>query len=159
MLDFNNFSNIERSEFAFKRYPKKSCGEKILFEILVSPREKFVAKFSEAEFQKLLMRKKCETENYYFFGEEDIKGEISIYEILHDAIPLCSTLDGFFEKSEKSKYKEKEDYPIGLAGGEIILGEPRKKSIYVNLESINKKIGGAYIIKNEEKNYISLEQF
>ncbi|MCD6398419.1 MAG: hypothetical protein J7L08_00680, partial [Candidatus Aenigmarchaeota archaeon] len=80
------------SEFALRKYPTKPPEDRILFEILIpnnkkikESREKFYAKFDEANLINLIFGDKIKIpiEKCNFFNVPE--GDITVYEIIHDA--------------------------------------------------------------------------
>ncbi|MCD6579089.1 hypothetical protein J7L48_06405, partial [bacterium] len=87
------------------------------------------------------------------------EGNITVYEIVHDAIPLTESLSDFFSKNPNSKYKNlpNEKYPLGLAGGNIKINQNYEKSAWFSLRDCGWNIGGYYSLE-EEKDFINIKK-
>ena len=154
------------SEFALRKYPTKPPEDRILFEILIpnnkkikESREKFYAKFDETNLINLIFGDKIKIpiEKCNFFNIPE--GNITVYEIVHDAIPLTESLSDFFSKNPNSKYKNlpNEKYPLGLAGGNIKINQIREKYAWFSLRDCGWNIGGYYSLE-EEKDFINIKK-
>lgn len=160
MLQLDKFLDLRTTNFAFKLYKQK---EKVFFEILTSIDERFVCKLNPNQFDDLVDKvevtvkeKEDGKNNYYFFDKTNVKEDISIYEIIHDAVPETR----FFHKHENSKYNTPErmhEYPIGLSGGVMILTK-KNPALEFALIDFNEKVSGEYILKPINDGSISIKR-
>jgi len=151
-----HLSSISDSEFALKRYPDKGM---ILFEILLNDYEKLLARMTVYDYADLVARnKRISLSELGLFTSKMIQGNMTIREILHDAITIKPDLSSFFVQNENSKYKDKLGlYPMGIAGGRIEILDKNEQEIKYRLDDLAKLgISGIYrtYIKDERLDMI-----
>lgn len=133
-------SLFEEKEFSVMAYP----DGRTLFKILLDKKTQFTAEIPKAK--KLGERKTILLFNH-LFKNEMVKGNISMEEIMHDALPKAG-LENFFKPSQESIYK---DPPIGKHGGYLIFEKCYPLTLKLKDFGREENISGRYKVQNTKK--------
>ena len=164
---FQSVKKKQATRFAFHKYPayKNKITEEIIPRVLLKidigssngEKREFTARMTEKEYYDLFQ--KGYTTAYFsgIFRESYIKGDITMDETMHDAIPTSPSLKkaGVFTPHKTSPYWDKEkdfpgdDYPRGLHYGQITYSETEEikkdngtsfKSLEFRFRDVNKEL-------------------
>lgn len=108
----------EELEFSVLRYFKP---DRTLLKVLLNEDTQFVAELTAYSWYNwasdLINSKEIELLYHKLFTKNEIIGNISMREILHDAKPAETALSEFFKPNENSAYKG--NYPTGINCGKV----------------------------------------
>jgi len=131
----------KRLEFSVMQYFDVN---RVLLKILFDDYAQFTAEIRPAEFIHRI-NKPIELLYHKLFDKSRIRGNISLKEILHDALPGEDSLRDFFKPHPNSAHKDR--YPLGLNGGYVVLnGLPNGFLMDVEDLSEKRNMSGTYSI-------------
>lgn len=142
----------EYTQFACKNYPDKKL---IYFEIFINKDAKLVCKIEPKMYSRIISGKEAEVLTIEHFGITAVVGNITIRDIMRDAIPDSDvpSLRNYFFQCSNSKYKHDDPlYPVGLACGYFRILVRSTNRIQFLLNDFGNRISGIYsaLIKNEK---------
>jgi len=147
-----HLKKIIASEFAIKQYQDRDIKESILFEILLNEKEKLITRLSETSLKRLIAGEEIVLAELGLFSFDMVIGNISIRDIVHDAVPSVPELSSFFEKKKGSKYQNKPElYPLGIAGGKVEIIFKSKNILKLKLIDVSGKMSGIYYFHAKNK--------
>ena len=136
----------EYAEFACKNYLDKKL---VYFEILISESAKLVCKIEPEVYSHMISGKEIEISKIEYFGIAAIIGNISMRDIMRDAIPDATSvlLQDHFSQYPNSKYKHDDPlYPVGIAYGNFKLSQRNSDEAECTLNDFGNRISGNYTI-------------